>query len=240
MGSPPTLPLYLSCREWMGASDQATRGGGAGRGSSSPWLGGRYLKRRGFPPLNTASNIAGVLPQPFLSATFASAADAKLRRPRRSQNAPVTPKNQTHRHNRRHFAPRTGAEELRLAYHPRSTARPGAGGIRGTGPLASIRSRCGHAGRFIPLAEQCGLIDDLTAQVIDQGLRWLAECRAAPACSLSLNLSARNLADLHLADRIAAQCQQFSIEPGRLILEITESCAAESSANALDLLTPSG
>src|SRR3546814_15743351 len=71
---------------------------------------------------------------------------------------------------------------------------------------------------FIPLAEATGLIDAITGQVLDRGLRWLASDPASAGLSLSVNLSAKSLVNVRLAADIAALCRQFTIDPARLIM----------------------
>ncbi len=90
---------------------------------------------------------------------------------------------------------------------------------------------------FIPLAEQTGLIDPLTDQIMDQGLSWLASSFPDAELLLSLNLSARSLGDLELANDIAGICQDRSIDPTRVILEITETSAMTDPVATLDILT---
>ncbi len=90
---------------------------------------------------------------------------------------------------------------------------------------------------FIPLAERTGLIDRLTDRVFEQGLAWLASSFSDAAPLLSLNLSARSLGDVELANRIAAACGEHAIDPGRIILEVTETSAMADSVATLDLLT---
>ncbi|MEK6807347.1 MAG: EAL domain-containing response regulator [Pseudomonadota bacterium] len=90
---------------------------------------------------------------------------------------------------------------------------------------------------FIPLAEANGLIAELTGQVFEEAFQWLTKNHPGSGVGLSLNLSARSLAELDLADRLYAQCQRFAIEPQRVILEVTESSAMEDPQLSLDLLT---
>lgn len=91
--------------------------------------------------------------------------------------------------------------------------------------------------RFIPLAEKNGLMGRMTDLVLELALAWLARTSAHEDWVLSVNLSAQNLTDIHLADRIAAQCQNLSIAPERMIFEVTESSAMRDPSTALDLLT---
>ena len=90
---------------------------------------------------------------------------------------------------------------------------------------------------FIPVAEETGLIDALTAQVFDQSLEWF--CGAFPGSNLhlSLNLSAKSLVDIHLADHLAGLCDRFQIARERIVLELTETSAMVDPTLSLDLMT---
>lgn len=91
--------------------------------------------------------------------------------------------------------------------------------------------------RFIPLAEESGLIDRLTAQVVEQGLSWFATSFPDSRVSLSLNISARSLASFGLADSVSEQCRRLAVDPARLIFELTETSAMGDPVASLDLLT---
>ncbi len=91
--------------------------------------------------------------------------------------------------------------------------------------------------RFIPVMESAGLIDGLTGQIFEQGLRWLSDHAGNTALGLSLNISARSLESEYLAESIAARCRQTGIDPGRLTLELTESSAMDDAVKAMELLT---
>lgn len=92
---------------------------------------------------------------------------------------------------------------------------------------------------FIPLAEQAGLIDPLTSQIVDQSLAWFSGAFPQPDLmqSISLNLSARSLGDLQLADKLSAICSRFQLPTDRIVLEVTESSAMVDPVLSLDLLT---
>lgn len=90
---------------------------------------------------------------------------------------------------------------------------------------------------FIPLAEKLDLIDEITQQVLDEGIRWISGARLAAGLSLSVNLSARTLVDLKFADRLARLCRDATIDPEHLILELTETTAMEDPVLALDMVT---
>ena len=77
---------------------------------------------------------------------------------------------------------------------------------------------------FIPLAENSGLIVELTFYVLDTALGTLAEWRAAGYdLHMAVNLSARHLSDLALPGQVAEALNRHSIPPGALVLEVTET-----------------
>jgi len=80
---------------------------------------------------------------------------------------------------------------------------------------------------FIPLAEQTGLIVPLGAWVLDEACRQLAawqprDQHQAPL-GLSVNLSARQLRERHLPERVAQALASSGLDPRRLTLEVTET-----------------
>jgi diguanylate cyclase (GGDEF)-like protein len=77
---------------------------------------------------------------------------------------------------------------------------------------------------FLPLAEQTGLIDPLTDWVVDAALKQMhAWSGAADGLTVAVNISARNLSQKSFADRILGAVALSGLEPGRLMLEITET-----------------
>jgi diguanylate cyclase (GGDEF)-like protein len=77
---------------------------------------------------------------------------------------------------------------------------------------------------FIPLAESTGLIEQLTDAVLSKALR---QCRAwqdeGLDLSVAVNLSARNVLNTALPDKVAAALVAAGLPAQKLILEITES-----------------
>jgi EAL domain-containing protein (putative c-di-GMP-specific phosphodiesterase class I)/FixJ family two-component response regulator len=90
---------------------------------------------------------------------------------------------------------------------------------------------------FIPLTEETGLIDALTAQVFDQSLEWFSQSFPVSDLKLSLNISAKSLVDIQMADHLSALCHRFQIDTERIILELTETSAMVDPILTLDLLT---
>jgi len=91
--------------------------------------------------------------------------------------------------------------------------------------------------RFIPLAEKTGLIDALTQRVLETSL---ADARSWsekwPELTLAVNLSPSMLSNLELPDRIASIVRSYELDPGRLILEVTESGAMDSPDQTMEIL----
>ncbi len=80
--------------------------------------------------------------------------------------------------------------------------------------------------QFIPVAEECGLIETLNEWVLEQAcataVRW-------PAGLISVNLSAVQLRNATLAERVYAILRRTRLAPDRLELEITETSFLESN-----------
>jgi diguanylate cyclase len=90
---------------------------------------------------------------------------------------------------------------------------------------------------FIPIAESTGLIAPLTHWVIDAALAQLAEWSVTtPGLSMAVNISARNLREEQLLSWVFDRLETYGIEPGRLILELTETSFATDPVRATALL----
>ncbi|WP_298455622.1 bifunctional diguanylate cyclase/phosphodiesterase [uncultured Cellulomonas sp.] len=77
---------------------------------------------------------------------------------------------------------------------------------------------------FIPVAESTGLIEELTQTVLLKALRQCRRWRdAGHDIAVAVNLSARNVNDPQLPERVAAALALAGVPAHRLILEITES-----------------
>ena len=79
-------------------------------------------------------------------------------------------------------------------------------------------------GAFIPVAEQYGLIDDLTRAIcrkaVKQAGNWLAE---GVDLHISINASINSFVNINLSEFLIAQARNEELDPSRLTLEVTES-----------------
>lgn len=89
--------------------------------------------------------------------------------------------------------------------------------------------------RFIPLAEDCGLIGDLGKWALNEACRQLSEWRKAGImiCVVSVNLSATSFHDPHLPQIIASTLDRYDLTPQDLTVEITESVLLDTNPNTL-------
>ena len=92
--------------------------------------------------------------------------------------------------------------------------------------------------QFLALAEQSGVIHDLTAWVAGAAARQGAAWRqAGMPVEVAINVSARDIADIEFPDTIMAICQTAGLGADAVTLELTEFAAMGDPAQALDVLT---
>lgn len=127
---------------------------------------------------------------------------------------------------------------LQLHYQPKVSLRSG----RIVGAEALIRWP--HAtlgwmspGKFIPVAEETGLILEIGSWVIEEACRqlkeWMDDGVDMPA--VAINLSARQF-DIELPARIQAALDRHGVPPERLKLEITESLLVDGTKNVVPIM----
>ncbi|MBR8654668.1 EAL domain-containing protein [Achromobacter sp. Marseille-Q0513] len=125
---------------------------------------------------------------------------------------------------------------LRLHYQPQVGLKNGS--LYGVEALARWRHpTLGEISpaRFVPLAEECGLIGDLGDWALREACSQLATWRhnGLRVPSVSVNLSATNFHNLNLPRMIAATLAEFGLAPGDLMLEITEGVVLDATAGTL-------
>lgn len=93
--------------------------------------------------------------------------------------------------------------------------------------------------RFIPLLEETGDIievgNDVLRKACIQAQQW--NCLSHTAVHISVNLSARQFADVDLARRVEQALDESGLEPQHLILEITESALVSDIEQAIRTMT---
>ena len=131
-----------------------------------------------------------------------------------------------------------GAGEIAVRLQPIVSCADGA--LTGVEALAEWRRPAGGLVApvvFVEVAEQSGLIDALTQTVFTRALDWLASPLGAGAPGVSLNASMTSLADRGFVDRLAQLCAVRRIDPARVTIEVTETCAIREPVATLALLT---
>ena len=90
---------------------------------------------------------------------------------------------------------------------------------------------------FITLAEHSGLIRPLTEWVLHEAIRQCAEwVENGLDVGVALNLSAMDLASGELPDLLARHLAHYRLDPGRLVLEITETAVMRDALRSLEVL----
>lgn len=132
--------------------------------------------------------------------------------------------------------------ELRLHYQPQVSLPDG----RISGVEALVRWQHPELGlvspaKFIPLAEESGLIEPIGEWVLfeacSQAVAW--DAAGFPPLRMSVNLSARQFANPHLDSIVRATLDSTGLAPQRLELELTETAVIadpEQSAARLDAI----
>jgi EAL domain-containing protein (putative c-di-GMP-specific phosphodiesterase class I) len=91
--------------------------------------------------------------------------------------------------------------------------------------------------RFIPIAEEHGLIDELTLWGLRTILRqWLDWRDEGIDTQIAFNISALSLQHLDFPDLVERMCRALEVPPERLVLELTEG-ATQPLVKLMDTLT---
>lgn len=92
--------------------------------------------------------------------------------------------------------------------------------------------------QFIHVAEQHGLIDELTRIVLDNALAQLSRWKSEGlALHMAVNLSMKNLTSPDFADSISAKVAEAGLLPQEIVLEVTESQLMQDIRAPLETLT---
>lgn len=129
--------------------------------------------------------------------------------------------------------------ELLLRYQPQ--LRLADGELYGVEALARWQHpRLGEIlpDNFVPLAEACGLIDQIGTWAVREACQQLARWRAAGAKvpSVSVNLSPTQFRNPDLAEQVAAVLSACGLAPSDLTLELTESVYMDPDAESARMI----
>ncbi len=92
--------------------------------------------------------------------------------------------------------------------------------------------------RFIPLLATAGVSRQFSEHIFDLALATLKRWKEAGVeARLAINMSASDVEDVSLADRLWSRCIGSGVDHQRITIEITESAAMEHPETALDVLT---
>jgi diguanylate cyclase (GGDEF)-like protein len=130
--------------------------------------------------------------------------------------------------------------ELRLMYQPEVDLASGRivaveALLRWAHPVHGLVSPA----KFIPIAEQSGLIVPIGAWVMREACAAAAHWRRAPAgrgLQVAVNLSPRQLGSVDLLDVVSEALSDADLEPSALCLEITETALMADMRSATEML----
>jgi EAL domain-containing protein (putative c-di-GMP-specific phosphodiesterase class I) len=131
-------------------------------------------------------------------------------------------------------------DELRLVYQPEVDLASGRivaveALLRWEHPVHGTVSPA----KFIPIAEQSGLIVPIGAWVMREACVAAARWRRAPAgrgLQVAVNLSPRQLGSVDLLDVVSEALSEAELEPSALCLEITETALMADMRSATEML----
>ncbi len=92
---------------------------------------------------------------------------------------------------------------------------------------------------FIPLAEETGLIIEMGSWVLEEAARHAArwQLEHSEPFQVAINLSARQLVEPGLADRVTEVMSLTGVQPSSLCFEITESVLMDDAETVLDVIS---
>ncbi len=132
------------------------------------------------------------------------------------------------------------AGEVRLEFQPQIEVRSGAlAGVEALVRWLHPRDGLLPPSCFVPVAEEHGLIDALTRQVLDLALQQARAWREQNglAVKMAVNVSMDNLVRLDFPDYVVARLAHHGIAPQDLVLEVTETRLMKDLRAPLDILS---
>ena len=124
-----------------------------------------------------------------------------------------------------------------LHYQPIYDVRRGC--FTGAETLLRLREENGtpvSPGEFIPLAEEAGMISELSWLVLDRACRFLSENRESSIEWVSINVSAQEFRSREIVSRVFRTLDRYHLPHGMLKIEITERVILDDLAFTASLI----
>lgn len=95
-------------------------------------------------------------------------------------------------------------------------------------------------GKFIPIAEECGVISEIGKFMLETAIQQLAEWNskrsAQPPLYMSINVSKRQLLQPGCIEHLAEVLERTRVDPKSIYLEITETVVMDYGSSVVDIL----
>lgn len=131
--------------------------------------------------------------------------------------------------------------ELLVHYQPKVVRAANDWHVRSAEALVRWRHpRLGllYPAEFLPLAEQSGLIIDVTDFVLTDAIRQIGHWRQRGLhLGAAVNLSPKLVQDLEFPDRLTRIFREFDTTPDQLTLEVTEAASLDDPELVMDIFT---
>ncbi|MEX0695025.1 MAG: EAL domain-containing response regulator [Rhodospirillales bacterium] len=199
-------------------------------------LGRRILNSSARVATENGLQVTGILPKPISRTDLLTvlATDVRPPSPRsefssKASHLPVTPERLTD-------ALHCG--EFVAYFQPKVTCANGE--LAGFESLARWPQKDGSMiapDLFIGVAEQTGLIHDLTRQIYDYALSNLPDLARVSGLKFALNLSPVNLNDETFPHWLVNKCDAYGVMPSQVVLELTETASINNPLSLLEKLT---
>jgi sensor c-di-GMP phosphodiesterase-like protein len=130
-------------------------------------------------------------------------------------------------------------EKFVLHYQPKISLKTGTvTGVEALIRLVDAQGKVIFPLQFLPLIEETGLIIEVTDWVINRAILDLADFFShGYEITMSINLSLKNLTDIHLPDKIEEKVLKNNLQQKNVIFEITETAAMSQPKILIDILT---